>query len=144
MTAIRTRLAAVVATTAVAGLPAAGAAEYTVMPRMQTVHVGYFSATLEPLLTVHSGHIVTIESVRGPDPADVDASGVVPPNAVSRTHPHHSPGSDGPRPRAAHPDRAGLRQRGDAGGRARGSHPRHRFRGALRLQCPASLHRRAA
>ena len=82
MTAICTRLAAVVATTAIAGLPAAGAAEYTLMPSMQTVHVGYFSAMLKPALTINSGDIVTIESVGGPDPADVDASGVVPPNAV--------------------------------------------------------------
>jgi acetamidase/formamidase len=62
--------------------PGAGAAEYTLMPSPQTVHVGYFSAALKPVLTVNSGDIVTIESVTGPDPADVDASGVVPPSAV--------------------------------------------------------------
>src|SRR5580692_2554923 len=60
----------------------ASAAEYTLMPSPQTVHVGYFSAALKPALTVNSGDIVTIESVGGPDPADVDASGVVPPSAV--------------------------------------------------------------
>src|SRR5262249_14123263 len=47
-----------------------------------TVHVGHFSAALKPALTIASGDIVTIESVGGPDPADVDASGVVPPSAV--------------------------------------------------------------
>jgi acetamidase/formamidase len=62
--------------------PAARGAEYTLMPSPQTVHVGYFSAVLKPVLTVNSGDIVTIESVGGPDPADVDASGVVPPSAV--------------------------------------------------------------
>src|SRR5258707_6987943 len=81
MTAICARLAMLVAT-AIAGLPAARGAEYTLMPSPQTVHVGHFSAALKPVLTVASGDIVTIESVGGPDPADVDASGVVPPSAV--------------------------------------------------------------
>jgi acetamidase/formamidase len=52
------------------------------MPSPQTVHVGYFNAALKPVLTIDSGDIVTIESVGGPDPIDVDASGVVPPSAV--------------------------------------------------------------
>lgn len=63
-------------------VPAADAAEYTLAPSPQTVHVGYFSAALKPALTIDSGDIVTIESVGGPDPADVDAAGVVPPGAV--------------------------------------------------------------
>jgi acetamidase/formamidase len=63
-------------------LPNASAAEYTLMPNPQTVHVGYFSAMLKPVLTVNSGDIVTIESVAGLDPATVDASGIVPPSAV--------------------------------------------------------------
>src|ERR1700720_693889 len=63
-------------------LPDASAAEYTLMPSPQTVHIGHFSAALKPVLTVASGDIVTIESVGGPDPADVDASGGVPPSAV--------------------------------------------------------------
>jgi acetamidase/formamidase len=69
---------------AIAGisLPGARAAEHTLMPSPQTVHVGYFSAALKPALTIDSGDIVTIESVGGPDPGDVDASGVVPPSAV--------------------------------------------------------------
>ena len=67
---------------AVLPLGALHAAEYTLLPSPQTVHVGYFSAALKPALTVNSGDIVTIESVGGPDPADVDASGVVPPSAV--------------------------------------------------------------
>jgi acetamidase/formamidase len=62
--------------------PAAHAAEHALMPSPQTVHIGYFSAALRPVLTIDSGDIVTIESVTGPDPADVDASGVVPPSAV--------------------------------------------------------------
>jgi acetamidase/formamidase len=60
----------------------ARAAEHTLMPSPQTVHIGYFNAALKPVLTIDSGDIVTIESVTGPDPADVDASGVVPPSAV--------------------------------------------------------------
>jgi hypothetical protein len=82
MTAISARLAILAAAGAIVCLPAAHAAEYTLMPSPQTVHVGYFSAALKPALTVASGDIVTIESVGGPDPADVDASGVVPPSAV--------------------------------------------------------------
>ena len=82
MTAICARLAVHVAAIAIAGLPAARGAEYTLMPSPQTVHVGHFSAAVKPVLTIASGDIVTIESVGGPDPADVDASGVVPPSAV--------------------------------------------------------------
>jgi len=63
-------------------LPRASAAEYTLMPNPQTVHVGYFSAALKPVLTINSGDTVTIESVAGLDPAIIDASGVVPPSAV--------------------------------------------------------------
>src|SRR5271169_2202512 len=63
-------------------LPNALAAEYTLMPNPQTVHVGYFSAALKPVLTINSGDIVTIETVAGLDPAIVDASGVVPSSAV--------------------------------------------------------------
>ena len=44
------------------------AAEYTLMPSPQTVHIGHFSAALKPVLTINSGDIVTIESVSGPDP----------------------------------------------------------------------------
>jgi acetamidase/formamidase len=63
-------------------VPFASAAEYTLMPNPQTVHVGYFSAALKPVLTINSGDTVTIESVAGLEPSIVDASGVVPPSAV--------------------------------------------------------------
>ena len=63
----------------VLALPGASAAEYTLMPSPQTVHIGYFSAALKPVLTINSGDVVTIESVGGGDPAVIDASGVVPP-----------------------------------------------------------------
>src|SRR5258707_6630984 len=63
-------------------LPGASAADYMLVPSPQTVHIGYFSAALKPVVTINSGDIVTIETVGGPDPADVDASGVVPPSAV--------------------------------------------------------------
>lgn len=60
----------------------AQAAEYTLMPSPQTVHVGYFSASLKPVLTINSGDIVTIETVSGPSSAEVERSGVVPPSAI--------------------------------------------------------------
>src|SRR5260370_10224655 len=63
-------------------LPNALAAEYTLMPSPQTVHVGHFSAELKPVLTINSGDTVIIETISGPDPEEVDASGVVPPSAV--------------------------------------------------------------
>src|SRR5258706_16365072 len=95
-------------------LPNALAAEYTLRPSPQTVHVGHFSAALKPVLTINSGDIVIIETVSGPDPEEVDASGVVPPSAVPeyvrtirREVTDRGPGW-------AHPDRAHLRRRGDA------------------------------
>jgi acetamidase/formamidase len=63
-------------------VPLASATEYTLMPNPQTVHVGYFSAALKPVLTINSGDVVTIESVAGLDPAIIDASGVIAPSAV--------------------------------------------------------------
>ncbi len=58
------------------------AAEHTLMPTPQTVHIGHFLATLKPVLTIDSGDTVTIESVSSIVPSVVDASGVVPPSAV--------------------------------------------------------------
>jgi acetamidase/formamidase len=60
----------------------ANAAEYTLMPSPETVHIGHFSAALKPVLTINSGDIVTIETATQIDPAEVDRSGVVPPGAV--------------------------------------------------------------
>jgi acetamidase/formamidase len=73
--------------TLAAGLLAASAsssraAEHTLMPTPQTVHIGHFLATLKPVLTIDSGDIVTIESTASIVPSVVDASGVVPPSAV--------------------------------------------------------------
>jgi acetamidase/formamidase len=64
------------------GLQSALAAEHTLMPSPQTVHIGNFNAALKPVLTIDSGDIVTLESATHIDPAEVDASGVVPPSAV--------------------------------------------------------------
>ena len=59
------------------------AAEYTLTPSAQTVHIGYFNAAQKPALTINSGDIVTIETAATAiDPADIDRSGVVPPSAV--------------------------------------------------------------
>src|SRR5499427_10872643 len=82
MTAICARVAVLVAAIAIAGLPAARGAEYTLMPSPQTVHVGHFSAALKPVLTINSGDIVTIETATSLDPAEIDQSGAVPPSVV--------------------------------------------------------------
>ena len=58
------------------------AAEHTLMPNPQTVHIGHFLATLKPVLSIDSGDIVTIESIASIVPSVVDNSGVVPPSAV--------------------------------------------------------------
>ncbi len=84
-------------------LPNALAAEYTLMPNPQTVHVGHFSAGLKPVLTINSGDIVIIETVSGPDPEEVDASGVVPPLTSPRAHPCANP--ERPLPHTAAPGR---------------------------------------
>jgi acetamidase/formamidase len=64
------------------GLCRALAAEHTLMPSPQTVHIGNFNAALKPVLDIDSGDIVTIETAAQIDPAAVDQSGVVPPTAV--------------------------------------------------------------
>src|SRR3977135_3132669 len=60
----------------------AAAAEYSLMPTPQTVHIGHFSATVKPVLTIESGDIVVLESAANMAPAIIDESGVVPPSAV--------------------------------------------------------------
>jgi hypothetical protein len=65
-----------------AGISAPRAAEHTLMPSPKTVHIGYFLATVKPVLTIDSGDIVTIESAASIVPAVVDRSGVVPTGAV--------------------------------------------------------------
>src|SRR5258705_11960416 len=58
------------------------AAEHTLMPTPQTVHIGHFSAAVKPVLTIESGDIVTLESGANMAPAIIEASGVVPPSAI--------------------------------------------------------------
>jgi acetamidase/formamidase len=67
--------------TGVANMPSY-AAEHTLMPTPQTVHIGHFLAALKPVLSIESGDIVTIESVASIVPATVDEARVVPPEAV--------------------------------------------------------------
>src|SRR3954453_13296594 len=57
---------------AAVGVSAADAAEHTLMPSPKTVHIGYFLATVKPVLTIDSGDIVTIESAASVGPAVVD------------------------------------------------------------------------
>jgi acetamidase/formamidase len=63
-------------------VPFASAAEYTLMPNPQTVHIGHFSAALKPVLTINSGDIVTIETATSLDPAEIEQSGTVLPSVV--------------------------------------------------------------
>jgi acetamidase/formamidase len=65
-----------------AGSSTLRAAEHTLMPSPQTVHIGHFLATLKPVLSIESGDIVTIESTASIVPSIVDQSGVVPASAV--------------------------------------------------------------
>src|SRR5712691_40433 len=67
---------------AVAAISTSRAAEHTLMPSPQTVHIGYFLASLKPVLTIDSGDIVTLESAAAIVPDVVDKSGVVPLSAV--------------------------------------------------------------
>jgi hypothetical protein len=54
-----------------AGVSVARAAEHTLMPSPKTVHIGYFLATVKPVLTIDSGDIVTIESAASVVPSVV-------------------------------------------------------------------------
>ena len=58
------------------------AAEHSLMPSPQTVHIGYFLATIKPVLSIDSGDIVNLTSAAAIVPSVVDQSGVVPPSAV--------------------------------------------------------------
>jgi acetamidase/formamidase len=67
---------------AVVRVPVLSAAEHTLLPSPQTVHIGYFLSSLKPVLTIDSGDIVTLESAPSIVPSVIDQSGVVPPRAV--------------------------------------------------------------
>jgi acetamidase/formamidase len=58
------------------------AAEHTLMPTPQTVHIGYFLSSLKPVLSIDSGDIVNLTSAASVVPSVIDQSGVVPPSAV--------------------------------------------------------------
>ena len=58
------------------------AAEYTLMPSPQTVHIGHFSAALKPVRTINSGDIIIVETVSNVGPEELEVSGVAPPTAV--------------------------------------------------------------
>lgn len=62
------------------------AAEHTLMPSPQTVHIGYFLASIKPVLSIESGDVVTLQSVASIVPSVVDQAGVVPPSAVPQYH----------------------------------------------------------
>ena len=83
---MRKWIAAAQAGLVLAGLSGATAqaAEHTLLPSPTTINFGNFNATNPPALTIASGDIVNIETATQIDPADVDASGVVPPTAVKQ------------------------------------------------------------
>src|SRR5262249_9202360 len=58
------------------------AAEHTLMPSPQTVHIGHFDGSIKPALTIESGDTVDLVASDHLDPAVTDQSGVVPPSAV--------------------------------------------------------------
>ncbi len=58
------------------------AAEFTLMPSPQTVHIGHFAANVKPVLSIDSGDIVTIETAAAMEPEQIERSGVVPPGAI--------------------------------------------------------------
>jgi acetamidase/formamidase len=60
----------------------APAAEFTLMPSPQTVHIGHFAANVKPVLSIDSGDIVTIETAAAMEPEAIERSGVVPPSAI--------------------------------------------------------------
>jgi acetamidase/formamidase len=60
----------------------AWAAEFTLMPSPQTVHIGHFAANVKPVLSIDSGDIVTIETAAAMEPEPIERSGVVPPSAI--------------------------------------------------------------
>ena len=62
--------------------PTLRAAEHMLMPSPQTVHIGYFLASLKPVLSIDSGDIVTIETAATIVPSVIDESGVVAASAV--------------------------------------------------------------
>jgi hypothetical protein len=74
---------AVLTLLASAAVPHVGqAAEFTLMPSPQTVHIGHFASNLKPVLSIASGDTVTIETSALFAPELIDQSGVVPPTAI--------------------------------------------------------------
>jgi hypothetical protein len=63
---------------AAANISPTRAAEHTLMPSPQTVHIGYFLASIKPVLSIESGDIVTLESVAAIVPSLVDQAGAWP------------------------------------------------------------------
>jgi acetamidase/formamidase len=78
-------LVAALSATATAAVMPARAAEHTLMPSPQTVHIGYFLASVKPVLSIESGDIVTLESTAAIVPSVVDESGAVPASAVPQS-----------------------------------------------------------
>src|ERR1700680_1705121 len=78
------RVALILAGMAAASLATneARAAEYTLLPSPQTVHIGFFSAAQKPVLMINSGDTVTIESALQLDPVEIEAAGAVPPSLI--------------------------------------------------------------
>jgi hypothetical protein len=79
------RVVTALSMTAAAAVIPARAAEHTLLPSPQTVHIGYFLASVKPVLSIESGDIVTLESTAAIVPSVVDEAGVVPASAVPQS-----------------------------------------------------------
>jgi hypothetical protein len=108
------------------------AAEHTLMPSPQTVHIGYFLATVKPVLSIDSGDVVTLESAADLVPSVVDQSGVVPPSVVPQ-YVRDIYGQVKDRGPGPHILTGPIEIRRDAGRRARGAYSRNQSRRRLRI-----------
>src|SRR5215470_10635445 len=77
-----TRILSAASIVALSIVSAAKAAEFTLIPSPQTVHIGHFAANVKPVLSIDSGDIVTIETAAAMEPEAIEHSGVVPPGAI--------------------------------------------------------------
>lgn len=66
-------------------------AKHHLLPSVETVHYGFFDATLKPVLSVASGDIVTIDTVTGSPAVLPDASKFHIPEALGPILAHHQP-----------------------------------------------------
>lgn len=126
--------AAVKAVFLLAASGAAQTAPTTLLATPSTVVWGYYSAKAKPVLTIHSGATVRIQTLStcGPDERLIE-EGVAPSDIPSYNAPVYREVKD-KGPRRAHPDRSARNCRSGARGRSRNSDSERRYRRLLGLQ----------